>query len=175
MAQENMEDELKKIAPDLFKQRQQGDGLQVPEGYFEGLEDRVFARIEAAKLRRPTPMKIQKSRAKRFSLPRIYMAAAAALVLVLSAIWFFQPGPTTSAPVAAVELSEEEIENYVLENVQDFEAEQLVVLPDEAENDMLAPTELTPSKSADPLDNLRPEDVEDILNDMTDEELEDIL
>lgn len=103
------------------------------------------------------------------------MAAAAAIALAIAAVWFFSPSPSIVPGVAAVELSEEEIESYVLENVQDFEADQLATLPEEELNEYQTPQLQQPPKAEDLLDNIAPEDVEKILNEMTDEELEDIL
>ena len=170
-----MDDELKKIAPHLFENSRSEDGFRLPDDYFDQLENRVFGRIEAAGLLRQAPLKVLKKPAKRFSLPQFWMVAAAALTLALAAIWFFQPSAPLYEPIASVELSEEEIEAYVLDNVQDFEAEQLAMLPEEEENVHETPMQTTPKKSTDPLEDLTPEDIEHILKDMTEEELEEIL
>lgn len=172
-----MDDERNKNETWLQEQFNKEDGFHLPDGYFDALEDRVFGKIEAAGLQRHTPLKLVKKPAQRFSLPRIFMAAAAIFSLVLGAIWFFQPVASTDAiaPIATVELSEEEIENYVLDNVQDFEAEQLAMLPSSEDSDGPAHLPPSPATTHDSLEDLSPEDVEHILNDMTEDELEEIL
>ena len=170
-----MDDELKKSAPWLYQQRQKEDGFKTPEGYFDTLEDRVFERIEAAGLQRQSGIKRSKRTAKRFSLPQVLMAVAAACALVLAAICFFSPPRTIQGSIASLELSDEDIESYVLENVQDFETEQLAALPAEDENEYQVPIDKPPSKSPETFEDIKTEDLENILKDMTDEELEQIL
>lgn len=172
----NMEDELKKEAPELYKMRGQNDGFKTPDDYFDSFEDRIFARMESAGIQRNTLQAPVKRTARRVTMPQMLMAAAAVMSLLLAAVWFFKPTPAIEHPLASVELSEEEIETYLLENVQDFEAEQLAMLPDEEEQESIQPATKTPNKkSDDPLEDLSPEDVEHLLNDMTEEELEEIL
>lgn len=172
----NMEDELKKEAPELHEMRRHNDGFKLPDDYFGSFEDRVFGRIESAGIQRNAAQQAVKRTARRVSMPHMLLAAAAVITLLLAAVWFFKPTPAIEQPVASVELSEEEIETYLLENVQDFEAEQLAMLPDEEEQETTQPATKTPDKkSDDPLEDISPEDVEHILNDMTEEELEEIL
>ena len=175
MKQDNVAEELKKNAPWLYEQRQQEDGFKIPEGYFDTVEDRVLSRLEAAGPRRQAPQRLMKKPAKRFTLPQIFMAVAAVFSIAIAAVWFFKPITMVDQPLASVELSTDDIETYLLENVQDFEAEQLATLPDEDENEYQLPAQKTPSTSTDPLEEISPEDVEHILNDMTEEELEEIL
>ena len=103
------------------------------------------------------------------------MAVAAIFSIAIAAVWFFKPITMVDQPLASVELSTDDIETYLLENVQDFEVEQLATLPDEDENEYQLPAQKTPSTSTDPLEEFSPEDVEHLLNDMTEEELEEIL
>ncbi len=171
-----MEDELKNIAPDLFKQRPQKDSLKLPEGYFEAFDARVIDRIEAAGLNQQAPLKIIKKPAKRFALPYMLTAAAAMVALVLAAVWFLKPASTLQQITASIELSDEEIESYLLKNVQYLEADQLAMLPEATENEYQAPSiQEKPSKKPAVSDEITPKDVEFILNDMTEAELEEIL
>lgn len=171
-----MEDELKNIAPDLFKQRPQKDSFKLPEGYFEAFDARVMDRIGAAGLKQQAPLKIVKKPAKRFALPQLLMAAAAVFALVLAAVWFLKPSAAQDQITASIELSEEDIEAYLLENVQYLEVDQLAMLPEAAENEYQAPSiqEKLPTKTT-VHDEITPEDVEHLLNDMTESELEEIL
>ena len=155
-----------------------GTGFSLPEGYFDDLESSVMARLEAAgDLKRPLLL-VTKRPGLFASLirPPMLWASAAALVLLLAAVWLIR---TPSAPVnqtglAAGELTEEDIEQYLLDNATQFEPVQLAALSKEAVT--VAPD--TPVKGKPiqhtPLE-LRPEDLNYILDEMTDEELEQIL
>lgn len=181
MSKKTINDELQKRSPLLREMRQKDDGFRVPEGYFEALEDSVFNRIEAAGARRNPVWESHKGGmfARIFRAKWVW-AAAAVFVLVLAATWFFKSNLTQTAPVAASqELTEEEIEAYVANNIHDFEAEQLAMLfPDEPRAAEPAPEAIpeTPQpKNPDPLDSLSEEQLEILLKDMSDEELESLL
>lgn len=167
-------DELKDIAPFLHQNQSKPDGFNTPDGYFPGLEDRIFERIEKSEIRKPTPIKAGK--APRFSVRSrvVWLAVAAAFTLILGAWWFFQPQAPTEQPVVSVELSEEEIESYLLKNLDELEDAQLAMLP--AEEEVIPVKESTPKQNlSTDSEEILPEDVEKILNDMTEEELEEIL
>jgi hypothetical protein len=106
------------------------------------------------------------------------MAIAATLTLVLSAWWFFSPQPAASAvSVAGVEISDDELEGYLLENIHDFDADQLAALPEDVaqvdETPAAIPGQHPKAKTAP--DDLSPEDIEEMLKDMSDDELEQLL
>ncbi len=171
-----MEDELKNIAPDVFKQLPQKDSFKLPEGYFESFDGRVMDRIEAFGLTQQVPLKIVKRPAKRVSMGYMLMAAAAVFALVLAAVWFLKPASAEDRTTASIELSDEEIEAYLLENVQYLEVDQLAMIPEATENEYQTPTiQEKPPQQTNVPDEITPEDVEHLLNDMTEEELEEIL
>jgi hypothetical protein len=176
MKKDSLDDERSELSPWLREQREKGDGFRLPDGYFEGLEARVFERIDAGAAHHRPALRVVKKNAGLAIRPRAALALAAALSLVLAAVWFFRSQPTeVLAPIASVELTDEEIEAYVLSNVHDFEAQQLASLPTDESFEPDAPTEQSPRKARHPLDDLKPEDVDALLNDMTEEELEDLL
>lgn len=176
MKKELLDDDL---PPFLREMKEKGDGFKVPEAYFEGLEDAVFKRLEAGgDMRRPA-IKATK-RPLRFPLsirPRTAMALAAGMALVLAAVWFFQqPAAPPQQQIAAVELTEEDLESYLLDNVHEFDPEQLATLntseitetSSENNND-------SPQKNQPAANDIHPDDLDHILDEMTDEELEQIL
>lgn len=175
MKKEILPDDLPPFLQDL---KRKGDGLQVPEGYFDDMEAAVFARLRSAgDLDRPALTVVKKPGLfVQFLRPRAAMAYAAALALVLAAVWFVRQSVTSvpEAPLATLELSEDDIEAYVLENVHEFEPEQLASLSKE---DLPEITTENPTPSAQPqaVEELHPDDLDQILDEMTDEELEEIL
>jgi hypothetical protein len=175
MKKDSLDDELNKLSPWLREQRRKGDGFRLPDDYFEGLEARVFERIDAGAAHGRPTLRVVKKNAGLAIRPRTALALAAALSLVLAAVWFFRQPTETLAPIASVELTDEEIEAYVLSNVHDFEADQLASLPPDESLESNAPSEQMPKKPKHLLDDLKPEDVDALLNDMTEEELEELL
>ncbi len=177
MKKRNIEDELPPFLQDL---KSKGDGMKAPEGYFDDMEDAVFTRLKASgDLDRPTLIVTKRPGLfARFVRPQAMMAYAAALALILVAAWFIrQPGsvgPGTS--IASTELTEDDIEAYVLENVQEFEPEQLVALNEEEPSEATDKnTPQTNKKNKPSIDEIHPDDLNQILDEMTDEELEQIL
>ena len=171
---DSLDDELKSISPWLRDMKRPDDGFQVPEGYFDALEDRVMARIEAEGLRQMPAMQVRRG-GRWWQQPRVLMAAAAVLCGVLAAVWLLRPRP--QANVVAVEFSAEEAADYVFENVHEFDLEQLASIPketwSEADETPAAPSDIQGKKPAAG-DEFAPEDVDKLLDDMSDEELESI-
>ncbi len=170
----------KDLPPFLKDLKGKGEGYKVPDKYFDNLEDAVFARLEAVgDMARPAL-----EGAKRlgyfplFIRPRTAIALAAALALVLAAVWFLRQ-PSTATPqtgFVSIELTEDDLESYVLENVHEFEPEQLAALtPDETDERTDETTPLNAKKNSRDFEEIHPDDLDKILDEMTDEELEQIL
>lgn len=161
---------LEKLPP------RQPDGYRLPEGYFENLEAEIFKKIDAAgERRRPVP---QPRPAGWWTVqmggrwqPRVAMAAAAVLVLGLATWWLLRSAPAKieTQPLASIEISEEEIENYVVRNVHQFDPEQLA--PELVE--VTAPE--LPANAERHLDNLKPEEIDNLIEELSDSELEELL
>lgn len=174
--------ELENLSPELNGLKRRDDGFRLPDGYFEGLEDAVFSKIDATGSSRPPAFSTVRGGGLRSWLfrPQAMIAAAALFIIVLTAKWFFIPRPAPAiapAPVAAQPLSEEEmIEAYVLENIRDFDVNQLAAYAPEDEQEPVAqPEEDQHIKQRRPLDGLSPEEVDMLLKEMSDEELENML
>lgn len=189
MKKDKLHDELNEHAPFLNELRQKEDGLRVPEGYFNGVEDDVFRQLDAIGARRK-PAAFGKTREERSwwqfmqSLwqPRIALAAAGATVLVIAGWWYFSDSPAQSAgqEFASTTISAEDAESYLLENLLELEPNQIaMILPE----DELPPISLEPVTGTTPREatssdrdiQISNEDLENLLRDMTDEELEELL
>ena len=177
MKKETLNDELRDLSPMLHEQlqRRSDDGMKIPEGYFDGLEDRVFQRLEQeGALRSPAPMRVWFSRRTLLTA-----AASVALLFAVGSWWMLrQPAEPAFSVTEKPELTAEEVETYVLQNINEFEAEQLADL---ASNDLPVArpqenTTLSRSRDQRPaVPDLSEEELESILLDMSDEELENIL
>lgn len=182
MKKESLNEELKNLSPLLLEQKRKDNGFRVPEGYFEGLEDAIFNKLESTEGQKrpfhPAP-KSGGALRSRFFGSYVLIAAAAVFVLILAAKWLMTPKAVpanTGGYVAAQEMTEEAlIEAYVLENIRDFEAEQLAALSDA--NSAADPTALPQKQpeAGNSMDHLTPEELELLLREMSDEELESLL
>ncbi len=184
---ENLDDELRENASLLRDLKMQDDGFRMPDGYFDELENQVFGRLDALGARRAAPLKAKPGGQllHRLLQPRILMAMAAGLALITAAVWFFKPRPAVDqtsalAQVQMPDLSEEDIETYVIENVQEFDTDQLASLPVTESAEQLPDTQPAHpgqhrSKRQQALDDLYPEDLDNLLHDLSDEDLEKLL
>ncbi|MEZ4963665.1 MAG: hypothetical protein R2791_00365 [Saprospiraceae bacterium] len=176
MKKESLDKELEGLSPKLRELRRENDGFRLPDSYFESLEEAVFSRLDAAGARRQQELTV--SRGKGLFSIRWMATAAAVLALILAAVWFFKPAPVAAPQPVALQLTEEEIiESYVLDNIRDFEVEQLAALSTEheVESSPAPPNQQTTPKGGDLLDNMSAEEMELLLKEMTDEELESLL
>ena len=180
MKKESLDKELEGLSPKLRDLRRENDGFRLPDSYFESLEEAVFSRLDAAGARRQQELTVSRGKglhSRLFSI-RWMATAAAVLALILAAVWFFKPTPVAAPQPVARQLTEEEIiESYVLENIRDFEVEQLAALSTEheVESSPAPPNQQTTPKGGDLLDNMSTEEMELLLKEMTDEELESLL
>ncbi|MEI6411232.1 MAG: hypothetical protein WCR52_17725 [Bacteroidota bacterium] len=179
--QESLDDELQGLSPFLRDLKRKDDGMKVHPDYFDAFESELFRKIEAGGARRPAQMTVVGGKAKRgfFMQVRVWASVAAVMAAILAAWWFFQPKATdaVSSTQMAMQLSDEEVESYVLNNIQEFDTEQLAALPDNE----LVPAPATQEPKANPTKKKRPEldvapeDLEKVLKDMSDDELEQLL
>lgn len=121
-----MREEIKKELQDLQSSLIHHEGSkkpQVPEGYFDQLPDVVWARVHQQHMHKSSPAKIIKLNGVKL------LAYAATLMLgiwLLSQIWT-STSPTITAPDIN-ELSKEDIHNYLQNNSEYLEFEDLMPL-----------------------------------------------
>ncbi len=179
MNKKKINDELNELSPLLRDLKQKDNGFRLPEGYFEAVEESVFSRIDAAGARREPVLETQWG--GKFFRSRVMWAAAAASALVLAVVWFVRPKNALDieAPIAvSQELTAEEIEAYVLENIHDFDAAQLASVPaDEPVPTVTNPSPIPEKKSKElePADDFSEEELELLLKEMSEEELKNLL
>lgn len=182
---EDIHDELREQAPFLTPLKKGDDGFRVPADYFDNLEVEVFRQLDAISAQR-TPTTFTSNRKglswwqfmQRLWQPRVALAFAGVIALILTAWWYFTPSPTAITPpiMAAAEISADDAEAYLMDNLLELEPEQIaLVLP----ADELPAITLEKPGNTNPAANrelqLHPDDLDDLLNDMSDEELESLL
>ncbi len=115
--------ELEEIAPLLSELKDKGDGFEAPFKYFDGLADDIMNQLEENE----TPVKpasdslLNQVGAFFQSLfqPRTAMAFATVLLLLVAG-WMYFPTEVNQTTTFA-EVSDEILENYINENIDDFE------------------------------------------------------
>jgi len=172
---------MDELSPFLRNLKDKNGGFKVPEGYFDKLEDSVFQKINEQGARKKPLYATRGGLFHRLIHSRTtYAAAAAAIALMLAAWWFLRPA-TPALYMAQTDLTEEELQIYIAENVLEFEIDQLAMLqPEERAVDSpdipeTMPTDSQKQHRVSPAKLFHPEDVKDLLNDMSEEELEEIL
>jgi hypothetical protein len=175
----NTNDELKEHAPGLYELRRKDDGMRVPDDYFNDFEARIFERIEQEGIRRNN-----NARSPMLSVlrSRYIIAAAAAIALLIAAVWFFRQATPNEASLFAandVELLPEDATFYLLENAQEFEIEQLASIEEmEIQHPASTDQNLVPSTQHNteaPVNDASEEELNQILKDMSEEELESLI
>lgn len=112
--------ELKELsAPSLLELKNKGNGLRLPENYFETMQQEVLAKISETSEK---PAQIR-------SLSTL-LRAAAVLLLVALALWMIRPQTPTPASEQLL-ASYADIEAYVLENAELFDLETILEMSGE--------------------------------------------
>lgn len=131
----NLKEELKQFAPHLWEMPKK-EGFEVPHRYFDHLADEVFRKIEkekeSQKARTPWWADLQ-SLFIQLLQPRPALALAT-VALLFFAVWQMMPTSQNSQPLAFEEISYEEYEQYLMENISEFEESLLYELANEVPN-----------------------------------------
>jgi hypothetical protein len=172
----NTNDELKDHAPGLYELRKKDGGMRIPEDYFNDFEARIFEQIDREGIRRNSA---KPGMFATIFKGRYVMTAAAAVALLISAIWFIKQPQNAGASFSQTEeLLPEDVSTYVLENTQEFDLEQLASIEDIDFNHNLSPEQSpsgTPLSAEPPINRAQEEDIKEILKDMSEEELESLI
>jgi hypothetical protein len=136
--EDNLHKELADLSPLLNELHQQKETFEIPEGYFEQMQLTVLAKMQAEKPSIASP----KAVAQKVSEPSIwqtfvaysaallspkYALAMASVILMTIVSWHLYRTDKLTADTCndLACVSDIEIEQYVEENIDDFEAEQI--------------------------------------------------
>lgn len=199
--EDNLHKELAELSPLLNDLRKKKEGFKVPDGYFEQLQVNVLTQLQEEKppIVVSNPISVN---AKHPSLweqflmqlewlirPR-YAVAFGSVALLIAASWYlFKSNDTINDNCTTLAcVSDTEIEQYIEENIEDFETEQLWQSSEDAIAEVTAKTSKTeqekntqnPTKKYH-LKEANDEELDEMLDEMiqngelSEEELEDIL
>ena len=161
--------ELKDIAPELarFKEEEAGTGFQVPPRYFRDLTQVVMREVKEDL--QDQPSSLTKSRnwwqglldtIQQLIQPKPALALALIGLLLAVGLWFGQSNAVLDPVNPHFALNNDDLEAYVLANIDDFETDLLM--------DMYAET--FPEEEAD----ITEENLDELLQEMDDEDFEDL-
>ncbi|MBL7779698.1 MAG: hypothetical protein JNM22_00685 [Saprospiraceae bacterium] len=174
---ETLKEELESLSPFLQQQKQRRESMHVPADYFDQLEDAVFSKLESEGALRPAMTARHGGVLRSLWKPRMWAAAAAVAVIAVASWWMLRPQPLSPVPDAMYTetLTEDEIEEYVIDNITEFDSEQLASIAPEPE--LSETTNTTPNETPDSkaLDDISPAEMENLLQQMSEEELESLL
>ena len=165
---ENILKELQDIAPELakFKQEGRGTGFQVPPGYFRDLN-----RVMMKEIQEELPPSAGSTRSswwapitqvfQQLLQPQPAIALASITLLIAIGIWFGPSNSSLEVDTPKLALNNEELEAYVLANLDEFETDLLI--------EVYAETFL--EEEEEPITE---ENLEEILQEMDDEDFEEL-
>ncbi len=153
-------EELQALSPQLAELKNQDDGFKVPPGYFENLADEVLDKIQEARkashTERPQQAPIIGLHTRRRWMIGI---AAAATIVLASALWLFNPQPDANTTTASLEqLPTDVLLDYIQENLAEFETEELVGSMDSE----LALPSVVPSTETDAIEEYLHQQLQDL-------------
>jgi hypothetical protein len=177
---DELRDELSDL-PFLRKMKEQPDGLQVPKHYFRYLPDEV---LRKAKQSEPTPVPHAgwMERLEQFVAglrqPRLALAFASLLVLVVAAVVFFanngQHSPTPAA-IRLEDITDDELLAYVSDNIRDFDHDLVAETAGPELPELKPISKTTPSLPKSTAPKPEVEEMEDYIDEVIDEiDVEDL-
>ncbi len=134
---ENIDKELEQLSPLLHEMRKKSEGFQVPEGYFAQLQANVLEQIKGETppimAQTPIPSAVQQKSSWWTQLmeqidwllqPR-YAVGFASIIFLMAAGWFLlKPSNSDNCNELAC-VPEDEIQQFLEENMDEIETEQL--------------------------------------------------
>lgn len=135
--QDDLKHELEELSPLLHKLKAQENPFKTPEGYFASLPDELITRLRTEA--QPVSVPARSTWTDRLlefleSLmqPRLAVGLATVAILVVTGLFWLRPetgSETTASEQLAMlsDLSAEEVNDYVTENIETFEEEELMV------------------------------------------------
>jgi hypothetical protein len=172
---DELREELEEFSPFLKKMKDKDEGFRVPKDYFKSLPDEVLNKIKPDVPTSRTWADELAVFVQRLLQPKYALALATAVVLVVAAVCIFDQHKNTEAqqPVADAMLeaiSDEALQNYVSENIGEFDRE-LILETQYAGKDAKSLPELAPQPGTDELEQY----LDDIIDEIDLDDLEEML
>ena len=170
---EELREELDELSPFLKKMKDRDDGFKAPKDYFKSLPDEVLKKITQDMPAKRIWADGLAAFVQRFWQPKYALALATAAVLVVAAVCIFDENNNTEMqqPIAAAilnDISDEMLQNYVSNNIGDFDKE-LILETNYAGQDAKSLPGIVPQPSTDELEQYLDDNIDEIdLGDLED-------
>lgn len=168
---DDIKKELEELSPFLSKRKKEKEGFEVPTNYFRKLPDLIMDRIQEEETlsssSAPTTNWLDHiiERIQLLLQPQYAMALASIAIFIMVSIFFFEQDNALLGANTLAEVSDEEINSYVMDNLEEFEIDLLMDAIDE--ENLEKEIESESSSDDDYLDN--------IIDDLSDKELEELM
>lgn len=135
-----VKEELKELSPLLYQLKEKDPPFKVPEGYFNQLQNELLEQLRESPEQNSSKRSgwnIQKllDQIGWLFQPRMGMAAASVLILLVAAWFLFQPNEGVPGhELNFASLSIEEIQNYINNNLDDFDEETVKKVAQDDQN-----------------------------------------
>lgn len=173
---EELKKELEALSPFLLTRKEKMEGFRVPKDYFKSLPDEVLHKTRPTPPARSSWLDELTAFMQQLWQPRYALGLAAAVVLVVAAICFFdQPENNRlhQLPVAEAileEIPDEALQAYISQNIVEFDRELILETQYAGQETRPLPS-LSPKASDDELEQYLQDNIDEIDLD----ELEDLL
>lgn len=161
MKNKELHEELKKHAPKLAKIHKEAFRPEVPENYFRELARNVLQRIDEEKTAAAPPRQHLWLIANRYAFLRL--AATVMLLIVVFALYYSRTHRAQDD--FAQNLTDEEIEHYISNHIDEFDEELLLVFL----GTLQTREEEYSVKGSEPLEGISDEELNQYLDDILDE------
>lgn len=168
---DDIQKEIEELSPFLKKMKKEKEGFEVPANYFRQLPDLIMDRIQEEEAQSdssaPTTNWLDQiiERIQILLQPQYAMALASTAILIVASLFLFQQDPSLAGESTLAEVSDEEINAYVMSKAEEFEIDLLIDVIDEKA--LEEEIENEPSYDENYLDN--------IIDDLSDKELEELM
>ncbi|HFA51269.1 MAG TPA: hypothetical protein ENJ95_19830 [Bacteroidetes bacterium] len=122
-----LKDELRAISPLLSRLKEGKEGYQVPNDYFKSLPDEVWQKVAPEQAEAVEPTYSRQSRLttflQNFFRPKYALALASVALLLVAGFYFMNNENAATLPpaVALEEISDEALDTYINDNIEDFD------------------------------------------------------
>jgi len=176
--QDDLKQELEELSPLLQKLKAQDNPFKTPEGYFASLPDEIITRLRSAEQPQRAPARLSWTDRllgflETLMQPRLAVGLATVALLIAAGVFWLRPensgAPSEQQLALLSELSAEEVSDYITENIETFEEDELVLAATESG------IEVENSLPAIDLDSQAIEDyMEEAIQEMDQEDLESL-
>ena len=167
---DKIKDELNELSPFLSNLKKK-NSFQVPPNYFEQMQREVLTKAKQLEEKKPAPSSWISQLMDQLSQllqPKFALALTGVAALVIFILFRLSPNEMTLQELNLADISSEEMQDYLADNLEDIDDDMLLEMSDELSETYFTPTMDYPEEDVDMI-------LDDLINDIDDKALEDLL